>query len=308
MAAKVYNEADCHKTDCGQEREELFRRLKILSKKYLTIMQINSQTKLCAVIGHPISHSMSPPIHNAAYQATKQNYVYLTFDFAQISDAIKAMKLLDIKEYAVTIPHKIEVMDYLDKIDPLAKKIKSVNTVINKHGKLYGYNTDIDGIERTFKKNRVNLKNKRVIMIGAGGVARTIGVVVKNQGGKLVIFDRRDSKSFALARGLKCQAEKLENLAKHDDYQVLINATPAGMYPQVKSMPVPKSFIKKNIVIFDVIYNPLQTQLLKEGKKKGCKCINGVDMFVEQAAKQFELLTGKKAPVKVMKKVFVRSL
>ena len=271
-------------------------------------MQIDSKTKLCGVIGHPIGHSISPPLHNAAYQATKQNYVYLTFDFPQVSDAIKAMKLLDIKEYAVTIPHKIEVMDYLDKIDPLAKKIKSVNTVINKNGKLYGYNTDINGVEMTFKKNRVNLKNKKVIMMGAGGVARTIGVVVKNQGGKVVIFDKTESRAAALARSLKCQSDKIDNLAKHDDYQVLINATPAGMYPKVKSMPVPKSFIKKGIVIFDVIYNPLQTQLIKEGKKKGCKCMNGVIMFVEQAAKQFELLTGKKAPVKVMEKVFLKNI
>lgn len=271
-------------------------------------MTINTETKLCAVIGHSISHSKSPVIHNAAYQATKQNYVFLAFDFTQVNEAIKIMKQLDIKEYAVTMPHKIEVMDYLDKIDPLAKKIQSVNTVINKDGKLYGYNTDITGVERTFVKNRVSLKNKNVVMIGAGGVARTVGVVVKKMGGKLTIFDRTGSKSTSLAKTLKCNADKVENLDKYKDYHVLINATPAGMHPNTRSMPVPASFVKKNIVIFDLIYNPFKTKLMKEGEKKGCKCINGVDMFVGQAARQFELLTGKKAPMKVMEKAFLESL
>jgi shikimate dehydrogenase len=271
-------------------------------------MTIDNQTKLCAVIGHSISHSRSPIIHNAAYQSTNQNYAYLAFDFTQVSEAIKIMTKLDIRQYAITSPHKIEVMDYLDKIDPLAKKIKSVNTVLNKDGKLYGYNTDIDGVEQTFKKNGVNIKGKKVVMVGAGGVARTIGVVIKKHGGKLVIFDRTGNKSLALAKSLKCDADKIDNLKKYDDYEILINATPAGMYPDVNSMPVSKSFIKKNIVIFDVIYNPVKTKLLKEGAKKGCKCINGVDMFVGQAAKQFELLTGKKAPLKVMERVFLKSI
>lgn len=271
-------------------------------------MTIDNQTKLCAVIGHSISHSKSPIVHNAAYKAAKQNYVFLAFDFTQVNEAIKIMKQLDIKEFAVTMPHKIEVMDYLDKIDPLAKKIQSVNTVINKDGKLYGYNTDITGVERTFTKNRVNLKDKKVVMIGAGGVARTVGVVVKNLGGKLTIFDRTGSKSFALAETLKCDADTIDNLDKYTDYQILINATPAGMHPNTRSMPVPANFIKKNRVIFDLIYNPIKTRLLKEGEKKGCKCINGVDMFVGQAARQFELLTGKKAPMKVMEQAFVGSI
>lgn len=271
-------------------------------------MTIDNQTKLCAVIGHSISHSKSPIVHNAAYQAAKQNYVFLAFDFTQVNEAIKIMKQLDIKEYAVTMPHKIEVMDYLDKIDPLAKKIQSVNTVINKDGKLYGYNTDITGVERTFMKNRVNLKDKKVVMIGAGGVARTVGVVVKNFGGRLIIFDRTGSKSFSLAETLKCNADTTENLNNYGDYDILINATPVGMHPDTRSMPVSKNFIKKNRIIFDLIYNPIKTKLLKEGEKKGCKCINGVDMFVGQAARQFELLTGKKAPLKVMEQAFLKSV
>lgn len=271
-------------------------------------MTLNSQTKLCGVIGHPIKHSLSPLIHNAAYQATKQNYTYLAFDVAELNEAVKAMKTLDIKQYAVTIPYKVEIIDYLDYVDPMAKKIQAVNTVINRDGKLYGYNTDLDGVELTFKKHKINLHNKKIVMIGAGGIARTIGAVIKKAGGCVTVFDSAPEKSLALSKLIYCQRDSLENLNDHRDYDILINATPIGMSPNIKAMPVNKDFIQPKKIIFDVVYNPLNTKLLIEGKKKNCRCINGSDLFIFQAAKQFELLTGKKAPLKIIQKTFLKNI
>lgn len=250
---------------------------------------ITGKTRLNAVIGFPIGHSKSPALHNALYQKLGIDAVMLAFAHNNLKNLISAIKTLNIGLAAVTMPFKQSVMPFLDKIDKTAKKINSVNTIINKNGKLFGYNTDIDGIARALKG--VVIRNKIVLVLGAGGAARAIAYYIKMKKGKLAYINRTKTKASILQKDFGGRIASLKAL---QSAQIIINATPIGMHPKVKASPLSKKFLRKTQVVFDLVYNPAPTQLLKDAKTAGAKTVSGTEMFAGQALRQIELFTNKK--------------
>jgi shikimate dehydrogenase len=274
-----------------------------MKRKNLTL---NSDTLLFAVFGDPVSHSLSPIMHNNAFSEVGYNGVYLAFRAKDIDGAISGMRALDIKGASITIPHKISVMKFMDELDDAAEKIGAVNTVINRQGVLTGYNSDGLGAVKALSE-KVSIKGKDVIILGAGGAARAIGFNILSEGGRVTIVNRTAAKGEMLARDLCADFQPFSNLAK-TPCQILINTTPVGMFPDVDAMPVRTQDLDKTMVVMDVVYNPLKTGLLKEAEDRGCTTIDGVSMLVYQGVFQFELWTGMRAPVEVMKKSVLNAL
>jgi len=266
---------------------------------------ITATTKVCAIIGNPIEHSLSPLIHNVAFKHLKLNYVFLAFEVEQLREAVSGIRALKLKGVSVTIPHKVEVMDYLDDIEEVAQRIGAVNTILNQGGRLYGYNTDLSGAIKALEE-KTEIRNKKTILLGAGGAARAIAFGLKEKGADLTILNRTVKKAEVLASDLNCKWGGLE-LVESFKPEILINTTSLGMYPQMDDLPVKREFLR-DMLVFDIVYNTLKTRLIKEAEKNGCETIPGVEMFINQAALQFELWTGKNAPLELMKKVVVEKL
>jgi len=282
-------------------------------------LTINAKTSVYCVIGDPISHSLSPNIHNAAFKRLKLNSVYLAFKVQKefLVEAVKGLKSIGVKGFNVTIPHKVSIIPLLDKLDPLAEKIGAVNTVKNVDGKLIGYNTDGEGVLKAFEVEDVSLKNKKVVMVGAGGAARALAFTFANHAKEIVILNRTEEKALELAssisrsynlpvKGLKLNMENLSLELK--DAEVVVNATSVGMHPNIDETPIPKNLIKPEMVVFDVVYRPIKTRLLKEAKQVGAKTINGLAMLVFQAVKAFEIWTGLTPPIDAMFRAALRGL
>lgn len=266
---------------------------------------IAANTTLCAIIGDPIEHSLSPLIHNAAFEHLKLNYIFLAFKVEHLREAVMGLRALNFKGMSVTIPHKVEIINYLDDIEEVAEKIGAVNTILNQEGRLLGYNTDRSGAIKTLEE-KIELKNKKTMLLGAGGAARAIAFGLKEKGADITIINRTVKKAEVLASELGCQYGGLE-LVESFKPDILINTTSLGMYPQVADTPVRKEFLK-GMLVFDIVYNPLKTRLIREAEQNGCATIKGLEMFIKQAALQFELWTGKKAPLNLMRKVVVEKL
>jgi len=267
---------------------------------------LNSDTVLFAVLGNPVSHSLSPVMHNTALSEVGYNGVYHAFKVKDIGEAVSGIKALGIRGASITIPHKISVIEFLDELDDTAEKIGAVNTVINRHGVLTGYNSDCLGAIKAILE-KTAIKDKNVVIIGAGGAARAIGFGIISQGGRITILNRTAAKGERLARHLGAEFQPISNLKK-TGCQILINTTPVGMIPDTNVMPVQREDLDKTMVVMDVVYNPLKTRLLREAENIGCRTVDGVSMFVYQGAFQFELWTGKRAPVEVMKKAVLNAL
>ncbi|MBW2607690.1 MAG: shikimate dehydrogenase [Deltaproteobacteria bacterium] len=267
---------------------------------------INSNTEIYAVLGDPISHSLSPVMHNGAFSHVNYNGVYLAFRAKEIGKAISAIKALGIKGAGITIPHKVTVMEFLDEIDDTAGKIGAVNTIINRRGIITGYNYDSIGAVKAIKE-KTGINNKAVAILGAGGAARSVGYGIISEGGRLTILNRTKDKGEKLAADLGSEFCPLEDF-KRVKYDILINTTPVGMEPNVDGMPIEKKHLNKGMIVMDIVYNPLKTRLLRVAEDMGCKTIDGVSMFVFQGAGQFELWTGKKAPVDLMRKTVLKAL
>ena len=267
---------------------------------------INTKTVLYGVLGDPVSHSLSPLMHNTAFEHIGQNAVYLAFSVKDLASAISGIRALGINGASVTIPHKIKVMDYLDEIDEQARKIGAVNTIVNKDGHLYGYNSDcLWAINALLEKT--DIAGKDVIIAGAGGAARAIGFGILAQGGKLTILNQIKEEGETLAKDLGVHYYPLSDYKKHT-CEIFINATPLGMTPNVDDMPVSRDFLNKTMTVMDIVYNPLKTKLLGEAEALGCRIVDGVSMFVYQGVSQFESWTGVKAPVTLMRKTVLAAL
>ncbi len=266
---------------------------------------INAKTKVCAIIGHPVEHSMSPTIHNAAFQQLGLNYVYVAFDVVNVKAAIEAMRALDFRGYSVTIPHKVEVMKYLDRVDKLAAKIQAVNTVVNNNGLLTGYNTDVIGAIKSLKR-RTELKGKKTALVGAGGAGRAIAFGLMEEKATLTIFDKDFEKARKLAKSVGCSYNPMEKI--DSSFDILINATPVGMHPKTNQMAVDEKILKPGMLVFDIVYNPIKTKLVETAEAKGCETISGIEMLIEQGAEQFRLWTGQEAPRELMKGVLLKEL
>lgn len=269
-------------------------------------MRINSDTILFAVLGDPVSHSLGPLMHNTAFSDLGYNGVYLAFRVKDIGKAVVGIKALGIKGASITIPHKVSVMDFLDELDDTAKKIGAVNTIINRNGILTGYNSDGLGVVKALIE-KTTIKDKQVVILGAGGAARAIGFAIISEGGRVTVINRTPFKGEELARDLGADFQPLSKLNKTACH-ILINTTPVGMMPDIDTMPVRKQDLDKTMVVMDVVYNPLKTRLLRAAEKIGCQTIDGVSMFVYQGVFQLELWTGMKAPVEVMKKAVLTAL
>ncbi|OQY01859.1 MAG: shikimate dehydrogenase [Desulfobacteraceae bacterium 4572_130] len=262
---------------------------------------IDSNTSLFGLLGNPVSHSLGHLIHNQAFFEKNINALYLPFKITNIKKGIQAIKELGIKGVSITIPFKQSVIPYLDEIDDLALKIGAVNTIINKKGKLYGYNTDCNGAIKSLKKIST-IKDKKICIIGAGGAARAIAFGIKKENGKILIVNRTREKGEILANQIKGELISILDI-KTKSPDIIINTTSIGMTPDIYQTPLKKDFLSKKMVVMDIVYNPLHTRFLKNAAKKGCTIINGLSMFVNQGAAQFELFTGIKAPVDLMKKI-----
>jgi len=269
-------------------------------------VNINSNTIFFAVLGDPVSHSLGPLMHNTAFSKLGYNGAYLAFKVKDIGKAVDGIKALGIKGASITIPHKVSVMDFLDELDGTAKKIGAVNTIINREGVLTGYNSDgLGAVKALFEKTVI--KDKHVVILGAGGAARAIGFAIISEGGRVTIINRTPAKGEELANELGADFQPISKINKSTCH-ILINTTPVGMMPDIDVMPVRKQDLDKAMVVMDIVYNPLKTRLLETAEHIGCRTIDGVSMFVYQGAFQLELWTGMKAPVEVMRKAVLTAL
>lgn len=268
--------------------------------------EISTKTHLYCVLGDPVSHSLSPLMHNTAFEHIGYNGVYLAFGVKDLASALAGIRALGIRGVSVTIPHKINVMNFLDEIDGQARQIGAVNTIVNHDGHLYGYNSDCLGAINALKE-KTEIQGKKVVIAGAGGAARAIGFGILAEGGDLVILNQIVEEGENLAKDLGVMYYPLSEYAKHE-CDILINATPLGMTPNVDDMPVGPEYLDPEMTVMDIVYNPLKTKLLREAETAGCKTVDGVSMFVYQGVSQFESWTGEKAPVALMRKVVLDAL
>jgi shikimate dehydrogenase len=252
-----------------------------------------------AVFGNPVLHSLSPVMHNAAFAATGFNGIYAAIRVKDIRPAVAGMRALGLKGASITIPHKESVLACLDDIDPTARRIRAVNTIVNDDGSLKGFNTDGDGVTQALAE-KISIKGRRVGILGAGGAARAVAFAVIGRGATATIFNRSREKGEALAADLGADFKPLSEFdAERCD--ILVNTTPVGMSPQGQDTPLLGEKLKPGLVVMDIVYNPLKTRLLREAEAAGCETIDGLSMFVYQGARQFELWTGLAAPVEIMR-------
>jgi shikimate dehydrogenase len=268
---------------------------------------INADTQICCLIGDPVEHSLSPLIHNAGYQALGINYAYVSFQVKDIKQAIEGVRGLGIRGASITIPHKTSAIKYLDRLDPLAEKTGAVNTIVNDDGVLTGYNTDGDGALQALEEV-TSLKGKKNVLIGSGGAASAIAFGLKAKGVKLVVLNRTEAKASNLAKKVNASGfgglNRLSEIASAD---ILINATPVGMWPQTDQSIILKELLHDGLTVFDIVYNPKETRLLIEARERGCNIVYGYKMFLYQAARQFELFTGLKAPLPTMESALTQA-
>ena len=278
-------------------------------------MEITAHTQLCGLLGNPVEHSLSPAIHNAAFQKLGLDFVYLAFKVEDLPGAIKGLRALgNLRGFSVTIPHKVAVIPLLDEVEQTARNIGAVNTIVIENGRLIGSNTDASGALRALTEAGVALRGEKVVMLGSGGAARAIAFALANGTGiaSLTLLGIDEKERTGLAKDLKAKTslQVLDGtITDHalrqaiDESRLLLHCTPLGMHPNVHESCVPASLLKPHLTVMDIVYNPLDTRLLKEAKAAGCKTIRGIEMFLNQAVGQFELWTKQKAPADVMRHV-----
>jgi len=280
---------------------------------------IDTETRVCAVIGSPVEHSLSPAMHNAGFEAAGLNYVYVAFHVEDVAGCLAGMRALpSFRGMSVTIPHKMAVMAHLDEIEPMAQHVGCVNTVTNEAGRLIGSTTDGPGTLKAFADADVSLDDKRVLFVGSGGAVRAVAFAVAEltQAERITIIGRTPSRVAAIVDDLQAKTsanvEALplpdaleEAMAEHD---VVIQGTPVGMHPNPDATCVPEHLLRPKQVVFDMVYRPHETRLLREAQARGCQVIHGVEMLVNQAVLQFERWTGADAPTKVMRAAALAAL
>lgn len=280
-------------------------------------MKIKGSTNIVGLIGHPVEHSFSPPMHNAAFEALGMDYAYVAFDVNpnDLKSAVEGARAMNIKGFNVTIPHKIEVMNYLKELDEVASLIGAVNTIDFKNMK--GYNTDgigaINAIEEV-----TSVKDKNVVVVGAGGASRAISFYLAKYGAEsITILNRNVDKAQKLA-GDVLKSDLIGNVYSDSiseinnylkDADILVDTTPLGMDPHIDDEPIARaSDMHEDLVVFDAVYNPNETVLIKEAIKAGAKPVYGIKMLLYQGAESFRIWTGVDAPIDVMEKALRETL
>lgn len=274
-------------------------------------MRISAKTKLCMVIGDPVEHSLSPQMHNAGYEklGIDDEFVYIgcKVKIENIADFIRGVRAMQVRGISCTVPHKMEVMKYLDEIDGVAEKIGAVNTVVNDSGVLKGYNTDWLGVVISLEK-MTSLENQTIALLGAGGAARAVAYAVTQRGAKLVVYNRTIKKAQELAKEFGGEARSLDTIKDIKNVDIIINATSVGLHPNENETPLDKELIISRHIVFDAIYVPYETRLLREAKQQGASIIHGMEMLLQQGIAQFKLYTGHDLPEETMRNVLSEHL
>lgn len=269
------------------------------------MLEISGKTKQLGIIGYPVEHSFSPKMHNFISDSLGNDYVYSAWRVSpeNLKAAAQGMRALGIRGINVTAPHKVEIMKYLDEISPQALELGSVNTVVNRDGHLCGYNTDADGFYRALAAEDIYLTDKKILVLGAGGVVRPTLIRIAQENPKsIVILNRTQSKAKALADELKSKTGRnIISELNDKEFDIVINTTSAGMAPQLDALPTDSiteldnlDFINENTAVVDMIYNPDETKFLNEAKKRGAKTLNGLGMLIYQGIIAYELFTETK--------------
>jgi 3-dehydroquinate dehydratase/shikimate dehydrogenase len=269
------------------------------------IDQVDAATRVYGVVGDPVAHSLSPAIMNAAMRRENVNGVYLALHAKTLKDLMACVRDIPIHGMSVTMPYKQDIIEHLDNTDSHTTKIGACNTVVRaQDGKLYGFNTDTAGVVRPLER-RLPLENAKILVLGAGGAARAAVFGLKERGAEVYILNRSAAPAQKLARQAHVRSIKRPDLKKLA-FDVIINATPLGL-GNTRDTPLKEEEIKARFV-FDMVYDPIETRLLKLAKARGAEVIPGYEMFVHQAARQFEIWTGKPAPWDEMLRVVIKAL
>jgi len=286
------------------------------------MMNINGSTKLTGIIGNPLEHSVSPQMHNAAYEKLGLNYCYVPIlvkkrDLEQVLDGIRMIGFVGVN---VTLPYKEAVITHLDEVTKNARVIGAVNVILNQEGRLVGYNTDGPGFIDSLREDAgLSVKGKNVVVLGAGGGAKAVTMMLAEEKVKtMVVADLDHEKAQTLCEYINshfdiapyaCKSTGKELAVSIEKCDLLVNATPVGMTPQSDSMPIPDDIkIPKDAVVYDLVYNPLETKLLKWAKANGAKAVSGVGMLVRQGALTFSIFTEQEAPITLMRSAALKAL
>lgn len=262
---------------------------------------------------------MSPIMHNSAFERLNLDFVYVAFRVrtGELKHAMVGARSLHVLGLNVTMPHKSAVMKYLDQVDSMAKSIGAVNTILNDDGKLLGCNTDGVGMLRALKENGITLNGKKILLLGAGGAAKAIAFHAGEEADELVVINKTLQKAEDLAEALRKESGKrigakplssriIEEELK--DVDMLINATSVGMHPHVDQSIIPSSLLRPDLCVMDIVYDPLETKLVKDAKAAGAKAISGIEMLIYQGAASFEVWTHQPAPVDVMRRAVLSKM
>ena len=284
------------------------------------IRAISANTQICAVIGNPIAHSLSPAIHNAAFAELDLDFIYVACRVEDVKNALAGMRALgNFRGMSVTIPHKIQAMKYVDEITAADRSIGSINTVIKEKGKLVGLGTDGPGALKAMGDAGVKIDGKNILMLGSGGAARAISftLALNTKPGQLTILDIDEGMLKQLTTDLKAGTDALitsglltqTSLAQAMEHaDIILHCTPVGMHPNTNASLIPDRFFRSGQVVFDIVYTPFETKLIADAKSRGLQVIYGVEMFINQAVLQFERFSGVNAPVDVMRGVVMEHL
>ncbi len=273
---------------------------------------ITGSTKIVALIGDPVEHSLSPVIHNAIFRDQGLDFVYVALRVREKSlpEAIAGARALGIRGINVTVPHKIAVLPLVDRLDKSASLVGAVNTIKNDGGKLVGFNTDGAGAVKALEREIGTLRGKRVLLLGSGGAGRAIAFSLVDARIKVTLANRTADKTKKLAAEIKRKTGTgVEHvpLVKKDlkktleETDILINSTSVGMNPKPNQTPVTADMMHSALVVNDIVYKPLQTRLLDEAKRAGAQTVNGLEMLIHQAAASAEIWLGKKVPIELMR-------
>lgn len=277
-----------------------------------------SETKLLCIIGNPLTHSLSPIMHNTVFKVMKINAKYLAFEVKEqeLEETVNRLIAEHFIGFNVTIPYKEKIINYIDNLDNTAQMVGAVNTVKVAKDRLIGYNTDVFGVIKTFEIQKIDIADRKVLLFGAGGAAKSVIVAFNRLGvNQILIVNRSQSRAINLIRQMEKKVKlKLEFVKETNlneiagEADIIVNATPVGMYPQEQDMIIQKQLIKKKHVVFDLVYNPIKTNLLKVAEKRGAIALSGIDMLVYQGAEALKIWLDIDPPIDIMKKVVIEEL
>jgi len=261
---------------------------------------IDAQTEYVAIFGNPVAHSLSPQMHNAAFSHLGLNMAYLAFRVDEAGEAASAIRKLGFLGASITVPHKEKIVPHLDEVDEIGRTIGAVNTILSRDGRLYGTNTDWLGVVQPLEQ-LTELGGKRVLILGAGGAARSAVYGLQRKDTQVFIMNRSEARGQKLATEMNCTFVPWQ---AWDQFRadLVVNATTVGMSATKDQSLVPAHWLRDGMVILDMVYRPLKTRLLQDAERAGCGCVSGLEMLLFQGVAQFEIWTGKAAPVEVMRR------